>query len=101
MPGVNIPHGSFSNWPLFERELRDALGAMLDEQAVDRVMSRVQRAYAALQLPGLLGSIDLEHAAQVVRYEAWSKEFQAAQEKMLAVLIESFVALEARPPWRR
>jgi len=88
---------SFSNWPQLERELRDALTAKLEATSVSRVMDRAQQAYFALKLPNLMGSLDLEHSAQVVRYETWNKDFQSAQARMFSILIHSFVALEARP----
>jgi len=57
-------------------------------------MLKTQRAYAALQLPGLVGSLDLIEAARLVRFESWNHDFRASQEKMLATLIASFVSLE-------
>jgi hypothetical protein len=88
---------TFSSWPQLEQELRHALTARLEATSVSRVMNRAQQAYFALQLPNLVGSLDLEHAAQIVRYETWSRDFQSAQARMFTILIDSFIALEVRP----
>src|SRR5207249_7077557 len=84
---------SFSSWPLLSQELRDVLRARLDAESVRRVMDRAQTAYFALQLPNLVDSFDLEHAAQIVRYETWNRDFQSAQAKLFTILLDSFIAL--------
>ena len=90
-----IDANAFSNWPKFERELRVGLSATLPLEAVDRVMERTLHAYEAMRLANLVQAIPVEHGHQVRRREAWDKDFQAAQMKMLTLLIESFIALEA------
>ncbi|HUL64362.1 MAG TPA: hypothetical protein VLW55_07075 [Burkholderiaceae bacterium] len=57
-------------------------------------MLRTRRAYAALQLPSLVGTLDSEPAARLLRHESWHKDDQLAQANMQEVLIDSFVALE-------
>jgi len=91
---IDVSENPFSNWPLFEQQLREKLDTKLDPDAVARVMARTQRAYAALQLPCLVGTLDLDTAAKVMRFESWNKDYHAAQARMLEVLIDSFVALE-------
>jgi len=93
---VKIPDGAFTNWPAFEQKLREELDASMAPAAVGRVMARTQRAFAALQLPNLVSSFELEEAARLIRFEAWSHDFRASQAKMFASLILSFVALEER-----
>ena len=90
-----IDANAFSNWPRFERELRAALSVTLPPEAVDRVMDRTLHAYEAMRLANLVQAVPPEHGRQIRRREAWDKDFQLAQMKMLSLLIESFVTLES------
>src|SRR5262249_48908497 len=75
---LKVSEDSYLNWPVLEQELRTALRPRLDSEAVARVMFRAQVAYCALRLPALINSFDLrEDASRVLRYEIWSRDFQA------------------------
>ena len=91
---IAVSANAFSNWPAFEKQLRQALAAELDAEAVERVMQRTQRAFKALQLRKLAGSLEEELSADVVHYETWNQDFHAAKMKVLLLLIDSFVSLE-------
>jgi hypothetical protein len=91
---IEVSANAFSNWPAFEKQLRHALAEQLDQDAVERVMQRTLRAFNAMQLRKLAGSLEEELAADVVHYETWNQDFHAAKMKVLLLLIDSFVSLE-------
>jgi len=91
---IDIRVNAFLNWPVFERQLREALAAQLEPQVVDRVMQRTRRSFKAMPLRKLADSLEVELTGDMARYEVWSTDLRAAKMKVLSLLISSFVAIE-------
>jgi hypothetical protein len=91
---IVLVHNAFSNWPGFERELREKLSEQLDRESVERVMARTLHAFNAMQLRRLAGSLEEELALDARRHEIFNSDFRSAKRKVLSLLIDSFVTIE-------
>lgn len=85
---------AFANWGAFEQQLRGFLEAELSPDATNRVLARTQGAVNKLQLIDVARRFVSQNAAQIVRYEMNIRDRQLVRMRMLAALVNSFVALE-------